>query len=62
MKTYKGVGAWIHVFLTQALVEVSGQLHAAAALPAGKEPIVPIFYEVRWTSEHVWITWRREYY
>jgi hypothetical protein len=33
---------------------VSGQLHAPAALPPGKEPPVPIGYEVGWTSEPVW--------
>jgi hypothetical protein len=26
-------------------VEVSGQLHASAALPPGKEPLVPVGYE-----------------
>jgi hypothetical protein len=31
-------------------LEVSGQLHAPAALPPGKEPPVPIGYEVGWTS------------
>jgi hypothetical protein len=28
--------------LTSALDELSGQLHASAALPPGKEPLVPI--------------------
>jgi hypothetical protein len=32
-------------------LEVSGQLHAPAALPPGKEPPVPIGQEVAWTSE-----------
>jgi hypothetical protein len=31
-------------------LEVSGQLHAPAALPPGKEPPVPIGQEVGWTS------------
>jgi hypothetical protein len=34
-------------------LEVSGQLHAPAALPPGKEPPVPIGQEVGWTSEPV---------
>jgi len=32
------VEAWLHVFLTSAIAEVSGQLHAPAALPSGKDP------------------------
>jgi hypothetical protein len=35
------VGVLIHVFLTSAL-EVSGQLHAQAALPRGKIPQYPL--------------------
>jgi hypothetical protein len=42
MKTYGGVDVQIHVFLTSALVEVSGQLHALAPLPPKEEPPVPI--------------------
>jgi hypothetical protein len=38
---------------------VSGQLHALAALPPGKEPPVPIGYEVGWTPEPVWTAWNR---
>jgi hypothetical protein len=30
-------------------MEVSGQLHAPAALPPGKEPLVSIGYEAGWT-------------
>jgi hypothetical protein len=35
MKTYGGVDIYTHV-LTSALLEVSGQLHALAALPPGE--------------------------
>jgi hypothetical protein len=28
-------------------MEVSGQLHAPVALPPGKEPLVPLGYEVK---------------
>jgi hypothetical protein len=41
-------------------MEVSGQLHASAALLPGKEPPIPSGYEVGWTPEPVWTTWRRE--
>jgi hypothetical protein len=40
MKAYGDVH--IHIFLTSALVEVGGQLHAPAALPPAKEPPVPV--------------------
>jgi hypothetical protein len=36
MKVPGGVEVHIPVFMTSALVEVSGQLHASAALPPGK--------------------------
>jgi len=32
-------------------MEVSGQLHAPAALPPRKEPHVPIGYEAVWAPE-----------
>jgi hypothetical protein len=32
-------------------MEVSGQLHAPAALSPGKESLVPIIWEARWGSE-----------
>jgi hypothetical protein len=39
---------------------VSGQLHAPATLPPGKELPVPIGYEIGWTPVPVWTTWRTE--
>jgi hypothetical protein len=39
---------------------MSGLLHAQATLPPEKEPPLPIGYEVGWTPEPVWTTWRRE--
>jgi hypothetical protein len=42
MKTYGEVVVEIHVFLTPYWLEVSGQRHALAAVPSGKEPPVPI--------------------
>jgi len=39
---------------------VSGQLHAPAALPPGKKPLVPTGYEAEWIPEPVWTQWRRE--
>jgi hypothetical protein len=38
---------------------VSGQLHVPAALPPGKEPPIPIRYEVGCTPESVWTSWRK---
>jgi hypothetical protein len=34
-------------------MEVSGQLHAPAALPPGKEPLVPIWWEAGWAPRAV---------
>jgi hypothetical protein len=36
-------------------MEVSGQLHAPAALPPGKEPLVPIGQEAGWAPEPFWM-------
>jgi hypothetical protein len=41
-------------------MEVSGQLHASAALPPGIEPPVPFGYDAEWASVLVWTLWRRE--
>jgi hypothetical protein len=38
-------------------MELSGQLHAPAALLPGKEPLVPIGW---WAPEPVWTTWKKE--
>jgi hypothetical protein len=35
-------------------MEVSGQLHTPAALPPGKEPLVPTEQEAEWAPEMVW--------
>jgi hypothetical protein len=57
MKTYGGVDVYIHIFLTSAL-EVSGQLHAPAALPLGKSPRYP-FYR-RLGGPQSWSGWYGE--
>jgi hypothetical protein len=36
----------------------SGQLHNPAALPLGKQPLVPTAWEVGWAP--VWMMWRTE--
>jgi hypothetical protein len=36
---------------------MSGQLHAPAALPPGKWPLVHIGQEAGWASEPVWMQW-----
>jgi hypothetical protein len=40
-------------------MEVSGQLHAPAALSPGKEPLVPIGKEAGWAPELFWTRWWR---
>jgi hypothetical protein len=35
-------------------MDASGQLHASANLPSGKEPPVPIRYEIDWAPEPFW--------
>jgi hypothetical protein len=39
-------------------MEVSGQLHAPAALPPGKEPLVTTRQEAGWALELVSIQWQ----
>jgi hypothetical protein len=41
-------------------MEVSGKLHATAALPLGKEPLVTIGEEAGWAPELVWMGWKGE--
>jgi hypothetical protein len=41
-------------------MEVSGQLHAPAALPPGKNSLVPIGQEAGWAPEPFWTRWWRE--
>jgi hypothetical protein len=41
-------------------MEVSGQLHAPAALPLGKEPLVLNVLEAGWAPEPAWKLLRRE--
>jgi hypothetical protein len=41
-------------------MEVSCKLHAPAALPPEKEPLVPTGQEAEWASEPVWTQWRGE--
>jgi len=38
-------------------VEVSGQLHAPAALSPVKEPLVPIGQEAGWAPKPFWSRW-----
>jgi hypothetical protein len=41
-------------------MEVSGQLHAPAALPPGKETLVPTGQEAGWAPEPFWTRWCRD--
>jgi hypothetical protein len=38
-------------------MKTSGQLHVPAALPPGKEPLIPIGYEAGWVPEPFWTRW-----
>jgi hypothetical protein len=38
-------------------MEMSGQLHAPAALSPRKDPLVPIGQEAGWDPESVWTRW-----
>jgi hypothetical protein len=60
MKTYEG---WMYrppFSGSGNYLEVSGQLHAPAALSPGKEPPVPIGLEAGWAPDPGWTTWRSE--
>jgi hypothetical protein len=48
-------GEWryIHALLTSAQMELSGQLHALAGLPPGKDSPITIGYEAAWAPEPV---------
>jgi hypothetical protein len=41
-------------------MEVSGQLHASAALTQLEKPPISIIYVAEWVAESVWTLWRRE--
>jgi hypothetical protein len=41
-------------------MEVSGELHAPAALPSDKETLVPNEQETGWASGQAWTLWCRE--
>jgi hypothetical protein len=41
-------------------MEMSGQFHAPAALPPGKEPRIHVGYEAGWVPEPFWTRWWRE--
>jgi hypothetical protein len=61
MKTYWGSrGIAQHILWHRHYMEVSGQLHATAALTPGKEPLLPVGYEVEWVPEPIWTRCRRE--
>jgi hypothetical protein len=42
-------------------MEVSGQLHAPAALPSAKEPLIPIGWEAGWAPKPVWMRWWKKF-
>jgi hypothetical protein len=54
------VGEWRYSSthsLISALMEVRGRLHAPAALPPGKELLIPIGKEAEWAPEPFWARW-----
>jgi hypothetical protein len=60
LKTYEGVEVQLHNSWPRQEMEVSGQLHALAALSPGKLLLVPIRYDTAEDPESVCTLWRRE--
>jgi hypothetical protein len=55
MKAYWGNGSIDpFILLPRHEMEVSGQLHAPAALLLGKDPLVPVGFEAGWAPEPFW--------
>jgi hypothetical protein len=59
-KKKKKKGKVVHHSWPRHYVEVSGLLHASAALPPGKEPPAPIGKEAGWEPESIWTLRNRE--
>jgi hypothetical protein len=58
MKAYwRSRGIAPRILDLSAKMEVSGHLHAPAALSPGKEPVVPIGKEAGWAVEPFWTRW-----
>jgi hypothetical protein len=60
MKAYGGMEVQLHIFLTSALVAGEWLASCPGRFTPGKETPLPIGYEIGWTPEPVWTTWRRE--
>jgi hypothetical protein len=60
MKTYWGVDAWSHVFLTSALEGVEWSASRPGCSTQEKSPTVPIVQETVWAPVQVWTIWRSE--
>jgi hypothetical protein len=60
MKTYGGVKIYLYDSRLRHWMEVSGQLHAAAALPRGNSPRYPLNKEAGWAPYLVFTLWSRE--
>jgi hypothetical protein len=60
MKTYGGMEVSLHHYWPRHKMEASGQLHASTAFYLGKEPLVPIIFEVGWALLLVRTLLRRE--
>jgi hypothetical protein len=60
MKADRRADVKIHFCWPRHQLKVNVQLHASVTLPLGKEHLVSIWYEVGWTPEPVWTTWRSE--
>jgi hypothetical protein len=60
MKAYEGVDIWILICLSSALVGGEWSGSSPARFTPGEKPPVSVGYEVEWTPEPVWTTWRRK--
>jgi hypothetical protein len=57
------MGEWMYrptFSCSQHYLEMSGQVHTPAALPAEKEPPILIVEEPEWAPVPVWTIWRYE--
>jgi hypothetical protein len=61
MKAYDGVNLYIRILLTSSLAGDEWSVSCPGRFIPWEEPPLSIEYEVGWTPEPVWTTWKRKY-